>query len=412
MTNNIYLKTAADMGWKVESAEVSTFVGNCNTRISREYNDGASFGIFTNDDDRIVSDVWGYVKAIRATTTAGYSPLPPETRQELKRLAVVLRNLELGQWTVTDPDSFQVRRKDPDMKEYFRFYEVRMTPDEKYQVVSGTVDINDYSDEDRKAILAQFDGLLDDIDEDDPLCNALLAEAYFESEEFCVPIATYDTFNEAAKHIGKLTGLETEADRICNDEPDSQPKIESFTPEQKVGATLAMFLNEMFDHRVAALCKDMDQKTRDEVSELAAKDIRIGEIMTDIKESVQSNFDNAINGAISATLSSPADGPADNPADDFVLNDSALMGLKGHEEYHYWFDVSLSRLNGKYPDAKQAEVEITFPIDTKREDILSAATTAIAPVYENDDGLYSGDWEEYDMSIELLAKVLIKNDII
>ena len=57
MTNNIYLKTAADMGWKVESAEVSTFVGNCNTRISREYNDGASFGIFTNDDDRIVSDV-------------------------------------------------------------------------------------------------------------------------------------------------------------------------------------------------------------------------------------------------------------------------------------------------------------------------------------------------------------------
>lgn len=404
MTNNIYLKTAADMGWKVESAEVSTFVGSCNTRISREYNDGASFGIFTNNDDRIVSDVWGYVKAIRATMTAGYFPLPTETRQELKRLAVALRNLELGQWTVTDPDSFQVRRKDPDMEEYFRLYEVRMTPGEKYQVVSGTVDINDYSDEDRKAILAQFDGLLDDIDEDDPLCNALLAEAYFESEEFCVPIATYDTFNEAAKHIGKLTGLEAEADRICNDEPDSQPKIEGFTPEQKVGATLAMFLNEMFDHRVAALCKDMDQKTRDEVSELAAKDIRIGEIMTDIKESVQSKFDNAINGAINAAASSPAD--------DFVLNDSALMGPNGHEEYHYWFNVPLSYLNGKYPNAKQAEVEITFPSNTAREDILFVATAAIAPVYEDEDGLHSDDWEGYDMSIELLAKVLIKNDII
>lgn len=393
--NSKYIRVANGLGWTVRG-HATTNDHKSMTLLSKEILRDEEY-ILSVNDVCFVDDVW---QQAHRYSPANYKAGSHAIKKALMKLAEALREEEACQWTMTDPDSHQMRCRSREFEDEYELFEVRETPDGKFVEAHAFIPLNDYSKEEIQSVLEAYDGLLDNIDEDDiQIRNALIAEALFES----MPTGE-------AKHGVEADDFETIANRI-DDYIAQKEKAEAEeyegTPERLDTDVIAKVIwrgkpdiERQLDELFGESGVQYDNQAKERV---------ISNVMNWM------NWDKLVEDSITlgneriADLIKVAMNEEDylaNP-DDFVLNDAAVYGPdEDSQDVHLWFDVPVSYLQMQYVNPAQAEVEISYPKGTKLEDIPNVADVQISPVSEENGDLTSYDWLPFALEPDII-KVLV-----
>lgn len=120
-----------------------------------------------------------------------------------------------SEWILTDPDSFQMRKKVDKSGEIYELYQINDFPEDikgrmRFEVIHDFIDINTYDEEDIADVLNTYDGLLEDVDDTDER-NALVCEAIFELNAFeCQPVGAFASWVDAMNYIREITKYKEE----------------------------------------------------------------------------------------------------------------------------------------------------------------------------------------------------------
>lgn len=395
--NSNYIRVANGLGWVVRGHATTndhktmTLLGKGVLR-DEEY-------ILSVEDVRFTDHVW---EQAHRYSPADYRVGIHSIKKALMQLADALREEEVCQWTLTDPDSHQMRCRSREFEDEYELFEVRETPDGKFVEAHAFIPLNDYSEEEIQSVLEAYDGLLDNIDKDDiQIRNALIAEALFES--MSIGEVTHsieaDDFGIIAKGIDDHIAQKekAEADECeCNPEHSETDAVAKIVWRGK--QDIKMQLDELFVASGTQLDEPMKEQVLCKVMEWMNWDKLIESSITLGNERIADLIRVALN----------EEDYLANP-DDFVLNDAAVYGPdEDNQEVHLWFDVPVSYLQVQYDKPIQAEVEISFPKGTKLEDIPNVADVQISPVAEEDGDLTSYDWEPFYIESEMIKVIVGK----
>lgn len=393
--NSKYIRVANGLGWNVRG-HATTSDHKSMTLLCKEILRDEEY-ILSVNEVCFVDNVW---RQAHRYSPVDYKAGSHAIKKALMQLAEALREEEVCQWTMTDPDSHQMRCRSCEFEDEYELFEVRETPDGKFIEAHSFIPLNDYSEEEIQSVLEAYDGLLDNIDEDDiQIRNALIAEALFES----MPIGEVkhgikaDDFETIAKgiddHIAQKEKVEAE-EYECNPECTNMDAVAKVIWRGKPDIEM------QFDELFGASGTQHDEQAKERV---------ISKVMSWM------NWDKLVedsitlgNGRIADLIRVALNGEdyLANP-DDFVLNDAAVYGPdEDSQAVHLWFDVPVSYLQMQYDNPTQAEVEISYPKATKLEDIPNVADVQISPVSEENGDLTSYDWLPFALEPDII-KVLV-----
>lgn len=395
--NNKFIRVANGLGWNVRGY-ATTSDHKSMTLLCKEILRDEEY-ILSVDEVCFVDDVW---RQAHRYSPANYKAGSCAIKKALMQLAEALREEKVCQWTMTDPDSHQMRCRSRDFEDEFELFEVRETPDGKFVEAHSFIPLNDYSEEEIQSVLDAYDGLLDNIDEDDiQIRNALIAEALFESMptgEVTHGIEA-DDFETIAKGIDDYiaqkenAGAEEHGDNLERSDTDAVAKI-----IWRGKPDIEMQLDEMFGASGAQYDNQAKERVLSKVMNWMNWDKLVEDSITLGNERIADLIRVALNEE--EYLANP---------DDFVLNDVAVYGPdEDSQEVHLWFDVPVSYLQMQYDNPSQAEVEISYPNGTKLEDIPNVADVQISPVAEEDGDLTSYHWEPFYIEPEMIKVIVGK----
>lgn len=395
--NNKFIRVANGLGWNVRGY-ATTSDHKSMTLLCKEILRDEEY-ILSVDEVCFVDDVW---RQAHRYSPANYKAGSCAIKKALMQLAEALREEEVCQWTMTDPDSHQMRCRSCDFEDEFELFEVRETPDGKFVEAHSFIPLNDYSEEEIQSVLDAYDGLLDNIDEDDiQIRNALIAEALFESMptgEVTHGIEA-DNFETIAKGIDDYIAQKEKAEaEECEDEPNNSDMDAAAKIIWRGKPDIEMQLEELF----GASGTQLDEQTKRQVITKVMKWINWDKLVEDSITLGNERIADLIKVALKEEdyLANP---------DDFILNDAAVYGLgEDSQKVHLWFDVPVFYLQMQYDNPTQAEVEISYPKGTKLEDIPNVADVQISPVSEEDGDLTSYDWKPFYIEPEMIKVIVEK----
>ena len=395
--NNKFIRVANGLGWNVRGY-ATTSDHKSMTLLCKEILRDEEY-ILSVDEVCFVDDVW---RQAHRYSPANYKAGSCAIKKALMQLAEALREEEVCQWTMTDPDSHQMRCRSCDFEDEFELFEVRETPDGKFVEAHSFIPLNDYSEEEIQSVLDAYDGLLDNIDEDDiQIRNALIAEALFESMptgEVTHGIEA-DNFETIAKGIDDYIAQKEKAEaEECEDEPNNSDMDAAAKIIWRGKPDIEMQLEELF----GASGTQLDEQTKRQVITKVMKWINWDKLVEDSITLGNERIADLIKVALKEEdyLANP---------DDFILNDAAVYGLgEDSQKVHLWFDVPVFYLQMQYDNPTQAEVEISYPKGTKLEDIPNVADVQISPVSEEDGDLTSYDWKPFYIEPEMIKVIVGK----
>lgn len=393
--NSNYIRVANGLGWVVRG-HATTNDHKTMTLLSKEVLRDEEY-ILSVEDVRFADHIW---EQAHRYSPAKYKVGSRAIKKALMQLADALREEEVCHWTLTDPDSHQMRCRSRKFEDEFELFEVRETPDGRFVEAHSFIPLNDYSEEEIQSVLEAYDGLLDNIDEDDiEIRNALIAEALFESMptgEVMHGIEA-DDFETIAKgiddHIAQKEKTEAEE---CEDNPEHSGKDAVAEVIWRGKSDVEMQLDELFGMSDTQL----DERAKERVIAKVMKWMNWDKLVEDSITLGNERIADLIRVALNE------EDYLVNP-DDFVLNDAAVYGPdEESQEVHLWYDVPVSYLQTQYSNPVQAEVEISYPKGTKLEDNPNVADVQISPVSEDDDELTSYDWKPFAFEPDII-KVLV-----
>ena len=218
LDNSNYIHVANGLGWVVRG-HATTSDNKSMTLLCKEILRDEEY-ILSVYEWWFVDDVW---RQAHRYSPGDYKAGSRAIKKALMQLAESLREEEVCQWTMTDPDSHQMRCRSREFEDEYELFEVRETPDGKFVEAHAFIPLNDYSEEEIQSVLDAYDGLLDNIDEGDiQIRNALIAEALFES----MPAAEVthgieaDDFETIAKGIDAYIAQKEKAEEEYEDNPE------------------------------------------------------------------------------------------------------------------------------------------------------------------------------------------------
>lgn len=397
--NSKYIRVANALGWVVRG-HATTNDHKSMTLLSKEILRDEEY-ILSVNEVCFVDDVW---RQAHRYSPVDYKAGSYAIKKVLMQLAEALREEEVCQWIMTDPDSHQMRCRSRKFEDEYELFEVRETPDGKFVEAHAFIPLNDYSEDVIQSVLDAYDGLLDNIAEDDiQIRNALIAEALFES----MPTGEVKHGIEADDFEAIAKGID---DHIAQVEKAEAEEYEGTLEHSNTNVVakviwrgkpdIEMQLDEMLGGGSGT---QPDGQTKERV---------ISKVMNWM------NWDKLVEDSITlgneriADLIRVALNEEDylaNP-DDFVLNDAAVYGRdEDNQEIHLWFDVPVSYLQMQYDNPIQAEVEISYPKGTKLEDIPNVADVQISPVSEENGDLTSYDWKPFHIEPEIVKVIVGKH---
>ena len=258
--NNKFIRVANGLGWNVRGY-ATTSDHKSMTLLCKEILRDEEY-ILSVDEVCFVDDVW---RQAHRYSPANYKAGSCAIKKALMQLAEALREEEVCQWTMTDPDSHQMRCRSCDFEDEFELFEVRETPDGKFVEAHSFIPLNDYSEEEIQSVLDAYDGLLDNIDKDDiQIRNALIAEALFESMptgEVTHGIEA-DNFETIAKGIDDYIAQKEKAEaEECEDEPNNSDMDAAAKIIWRGKPDIEMQLEELF----GASGTQLDEQTKRQV---------------------------------------------------------------------------------------------------------------------------------------------------
>lgn len=396
--NSNYIHVANGLGWVVRG-HATTSDNKSMTLLCKEILRDEEY-ILSVYEVCFVDDVW---RQAHRYSPVDYKAGSRAIKKALMQLAESLREEEVCQWTMTDPDSHQMRCRSREFEDEYELFEVRETPDGKFVEAHAFIPLNDYSEEEIQSVLDAYDGLLDNIDEGDiQIRNALIAEALFESMptgEVAHGIEA-DDFETIAKsiddHIAQKEKAEAEE---YEDNPEHSETDAVAEVIWRGKPDVEMQFDELFGANSDA---QLDERAKERVIAKVMKWMNWDKLVEDSITLGNERIADLIRVALNEEdyLANP---------DDFVLNDAAVYGPdEDNQEVHLWFDVPVSYLQVQYDKPIQAEVEISFPKGTKLEDIPNVADVQISPVAEEDGDLTSYDWEPFYIEPEIIKVIVGK----
>lgn len=110
---------------------------------------------------------------------------------------MIIKNNET-EWFVTDPDCAQCCRLEKDNENIFHFIQINEIGEDAFRVVTGYIDLRDYTEDELKTILDSYDYSLSEE-------KQYIAEAVFETECMEYDYTSFPTWNQAVSYIENYT---------------------------------------------------------------------------------------------------------------------------------------------------------------------------------------------------------------